>query len=293
MTRREVRDVAASVRAKLADLARARREDHQLLLMRYVTERLLARLAASDVRDRFVLKGAALFVLWADRPHRPTRDLDFLARGEADPATAVELVRRIVSTTTDPDGLTFDGDAIVAKPIREAQAYPGLRVTIPVSLGKTRLRLQVDLGFGDAVEPRPRLVDYPTLLGHASPRIKAYPREAVIAEKFEALVSLGIANSRMKDIHDLWVLATGDPLDAETLRRSIEATFRRRGTAIPRQRPTAFTEVFAHDAAKKQLWAAFLGRAGLDGPRELSDALATIEDFIMPVIGRGTPDVEG
>lgn len=172
-------DVAASIRQRLLNASRTAGEDHQLLLVRYALERLLARLSASPERDSFVLKGALLFVLWSDRPHRATRDLDLLGRGESSPDALVATFAEIVTTPVAVDGLVFDAAAIQAKRIREAASYEGIRLTIPATLGKTRFRLQVDVGFGDAVEPRPKLVDYPVVLDHTPPRIKAYPRKLV------------------------------------------------------------------------------------------------------------------
>ncbi|MCB9897560.1 MAG: nucleotidyl transferase AbiEii/AbiGii toxin family protein [Planctomycetes bacterium] len=281
---RERVDVAASIRQRLLDLSRGLGEDHQAVLTRFALERLLARLAASELRDHFVLKGALLFALWSDRPHRATRDLDLLGRGSPSIDDVVASFRTIVATSVEADGLCFDAAAITGKPIREAARYEGVRLTIPASLGKTRFRLQVDIGFGDAVEPRPRLVDYPALLGHAQPRIKAYPPEAVVAEKLEAMVRLGLVNSRMKDIHDLWTLARTRAFDGPVLARSIEVTFRRRATPLPLAAPVTLTDVFAQDASRRTLWAAFLGRADLDEPRELSDAIVGVARFAQPIL---------
>jgi hypothetical protein len=163
---------------------------------------LLARLAASPERDRFILKGTFLFTLWADRPHRATRDLDLLGRGDPSAEELIATFATIVRTEVEPDGLSFDAAGITASPIREAAHDEGVRLMLPAALGKTRFRLQVEIGFGDAVLPRPRLVSFPTVLDHEPPRIKAYPREAVVAEMLQALVALGIVNSRMKDVHD-------------------------------------------------------------------------------------------
>lgn len=277
-------DIAASVRRQLLNASRAAGEDHQLLLNRFALERLLARLSTSEHRDRFVLKGAMLFALWSDRPHRATRDLELLGRGDSSLDEVLATFQQIVATAVEPDGLTFDGPAITGRPIREAASYEGLRLMIPARLGKTRFRPQVDIGFGDAVEPRPRLVDYPTVLDHASPRIKAYPPEAVVAEKCEAMVRLGLVNSRMKDFHDLWTLATEQAFEGETLCRSLGATFRRRNTPVPKQTPPALTEAFTLERSRMSMWKAFLGRAGLHEPRTLHEAIEVVAGFVAPVI---------
>lgn len=277
-------DVAASIRQRLLDASRRMGADHQLLLTRYALERLLARLSASTERDRFVLKGALLFVLWSDRPHRATRDLDLLGRGEPSLDELVATFADIVLTPVEPDGLVFDAAGIRARPIREAARYEGIRLTIPASLGKTRFRLQVDVGFGDAVEPRPRLVDYPVVLDHAPPRVKAYPREAVVAEKLEAMVQLGMVNSRMKDIHDLWTLAREHEFDGAVLARSITATFTRRGTPVPKATPVALTHEFADDPSRVAMWRAFLGRTGLLEPAMLRQAVEDVAAFAGPIL---------
>lgn len=277
-------DLAASIRQRLLDRSRERGEDHQVLLTRYGLERLLARLAASTHRDRFVLKGALLFALWTDRPHRATRDLDLLGHGPPERDVLIGTFREIVQTPVEDDGLVFDPKAITARPIREAAHYDGLRLKIPASLGKTRLALQVDVAFGDAVSPRPKLVGYPTILDHASPRVRAYPREAVVAEKLEAMVSLGMVNSRMKDFHDLWVLAREHDFDGATLSASIAATFRRRATSVPPSPPSALTEAFWVEPERRQLWAAFLSRTGLSVPAELRQAVEVISVFVGPIL---------
>lgn len=280
----EPSDVAVSIRRQLLKRSRAEGEDHQLLLTRFAIERLLARLSASEHRDRFVLKGALLFRLWSEYPHRATRDLDLLGRGESSIPELVATFGKIVVTQVEPDGLVFDERQISARPIREGARYEGVRLTLPARLGKTRFRLQVDVGFGDAVLPRPRLADYPTVLDHTPPRVKVYPAEAVVAEKLEALVSLGMVNSRMKDIHDLWTLAMEHAFDGMTLCRSIEATFRRRETAVPQLPPVALTEEFSTEPSRVTLWAAFLGRAGLEKPRRLKEAIETVAGFAWPVL---------
>jgi len=277
-------DLSASIRRRLLNLSRANGEDHQLLLTRFALERLLARLSASKHRDRFVLKGALLFRLWSEHPHRATRDLDLLGTGDSSTPTLVTTFAEIVATPVEPDGLSFDSRQIAARPIREGARYNGVRLTIPAQLGKTRFRLQVDVGFGDAVLPRPRLANYPTALDHTPPRIKVYPPEAVVAEKLEALVSLGMVNSRMKDIHDLWTLAADRAFAGSSLCQSIEATFRRRGTAIPESPPIALTAEFSTDRSRVTLWRAFLARTALDEPSDLQDAIGKVARFTWPVL---------
>jgi len=230
------KNVAASVRQRLLNRSRQTGEDFQLLFTRYAIERLLFRLAASEHRDAFVLKGAMLFALWTGEMHRPTRDLDLLGFGDSGEGRLRAVFETLCGVAVMDDGLTFAADSVAVEPIREDQEYGGQRVTVAVTLGQPRIVLQVDVGFGDAVTPAAEEVEYPTLLGMEPPRLRAYPKETVVAEKLEAMVKLGLANTRMKDFYDVLVMARTFPFDGDTLRRAITATFARRGTAVPLER---------------------------------------------------------
>ena len=187
-------------------LAREQKEDFSIVLTRYGLERLLYRLSQSAHRDRFVLKGAMLFQLWSGHPHRPTRDLDLLGHGSPDPERFEGIFRDICRQNVEDDGLEFQSDSVRAESMKEDEEYQGLRLKLVSRLGNARIPIQIDIGFGDAVTPEPDEVIYPTLLDGPAPTLKAYPRETVVAEKFQAMVMLGIANSRMKDFYDLWIL---------------------------------------------------------------------------------------
>lgn len=272
---RAPRDLAASIRQRLLGLARGRGEDFQWLLDRYAVERMLYRLSVSDQRDDFLLKGALLFAVWFDAPHRPTRDADFLGFGEPDVARLADSVGRLCAISAD-DGMAYDAASIQVQEIREQAPYAGLRVNLRAALGNARCNVQLDVGFGDAVTPAPVEVEYPGLLaGLPAPRLHVYPRESVYAEKLEAIVQLGIANSRMKDYFDLLVLAREGAMDLATLARAIAATFERRGTSIPEAMPLGLSAEFARDTGKHQQWNAFLNRNRLDAP----SLDATIEEL--------------
>ncbi|MGH8728694.1 MAG: nucleotidyl transferase AbiEii/AbiGii toxin family protein [Burkholderiales bacterium] len=259
-------NLAASIRQRLLDLARARDEDFQLLLDRYAVERLLYRLSVSEARDQFLLKGALLFALWFDAPHRPTRDADFLGFGPADAERLADTARGLCAIDGD-DGMVYDAGSIRVQEIREQAAYEGLRVNLRASLSKARCTVQLDVGFGDAVTPGPVEVSYPTLLEDLpAPKLRVYPRETVCAEKLEAIVQLGIANSRMKDYFDLLALVREGAMDHTILARAIVATFERRGTPIPDMMPFGLTPEFARDAQKRAQWNAFLNRNRLTAP---------------------------
>jgi predicted nucleotidyltransferase component of viral defense system len=276
------RNLAQSVHHRLLNRAREQGEDFNLVLIRYALERFLYRLGRSRHKDRFILKGAMLFAAWTDQPHRPTRDLDLLGIGDSSDAALREVFSEIVRTPVEPDGLEFDEGSISISEIREAQDYPGKRIGLRVRLGNARLDLQIDVGFGDAVTPEPAEIDYPALLDQSAPRIRAYPCEAVIAEKLQALVAFGMAISRMKDFYDIWTLSKQFPFDGASLSSAIAATFERRGTAIPEGVPTALTDEFAADGTKQTQWTGFLKRNVLsEAPPSLSGVVNDLQDFLL------------
>ena len=270
----------ASIRQRLLDRARMRGEDFQLVLDRYAVERLLYRLSISPHREQFLLKGALLFALWFDQPHRPTRDADLLGFGPPDPERLAGLIAELCAITDD-DGLRFDVGSMAVEPIREEAAYEGMRIRLLAFLGDARCHAQWDVGFGDAVTPAPADVDYPVLLeGMPAPRLRVYPRETVFAEKLEAIATLGIANSRMKDYFDLLALLREGAMDNPMLTEAIRATFQRRATALPDGVPFGLTDAFATDAQKQAQWNAFLRRNRLDAP-QLTPVVVELRQFVF------------
>ncbi len=282
MTAEPSRSLAQSIHQRLLNTARERKEDPNLVLIRYALERFLYRLGCSVHRDRFILKGAMLFAAWGGEPHRPTRDLDLLGIGDASDAALAAAFVEITRTQVEPDGLTFDSANISISEIREAQDYPGKRIKLPARLGNTRLNLQIDVGFGDAVTPEPVEIDYPALLDLPAPRVNAYPCETVVAEKLQVLVAFDMAISRMKDFYDLWVISKQFRFKGALLSQALEATFERRGTTIPTGTPTALTDEFAADRAKQTQWTTFLKRSGLtDAPARLSTIVQELRKFLL------------
>ncbi len=252
------RNVAASIRARLKRYADMRQQDFNLTLTRYGLERLLYRLSISPHANRYLLKGALLFSLWFDQPHRPTRDADLLGFGPDDIESAVQAFRQICQIGVN-DGMAFDVASVKGTTIRKEAGYGGVRVDVLATLDGARIALQVDIGFGDAVTPAPELVEYPVLLaGLPAPQLRAYPKYTVVAEKFHAVCLLGMANTRMKDYFDLWVLLTDGGLDAAELRRAVDATFTRRKLAFPNAVPAGLSEAFSQDTGKQKQWSAFL-----------------------------------
>jgi predicted nucleotidyltransferase component of viral defense system len=200
-------NVPASVRQRLLNLAGQTNQDFGLLLTKYALERLLYRLSVSNHRDDFVLKGALLFQLWTSEPCRPTRDLDLLGQGDGSTERYRTIFTKLCSQEVEDDGLTFLSDTIRVEKIRDEEDYEGVRVLLTAHLANARIPLQIDVGFGDVISPGPVELEYPTLLPFPAPKLRAYSKESVVAEKFEAMVKLGMANSRMKDFYDLWVMA--------------------------------------------------------------------------------------
>ncbi len=276
------RNIAASHRAKLLALAQERREDFQFLLGRWVVERFLFRLSQSAHAEQFVLNGAMLFVAWEGKLHRPTKDVDLLGYGSPDVGRVVETVREICSVSIE-DGLLFDLAKIEGARIKEDAEYEGVRVKVPASLGGARVLMQIDIGFGDLVEPPPKPIQFPVLLPLDAPTVRAYPPEVVVAEKFHAMVLLGIANSRMKDFYDIWTLASSYTFEMETLARAVRSTFERRRTEVPRGVPFAFTDEFLEDTAKQTQWRAFVARLGVRERSELKDIGRFLAGFLVPV----------
>jgi predicted nucleotidyltransferase component of viral defense system len=269
----------ASVRARLLNLAKERNQPFDLILTRYTLERLLYRLSSSQYRERFVLKGAMLMTNWMDDPHRPTRDLDLLAFGDSDPEAILSVFREIFAIKAD-DAVVFDIAALAVDRVRDEQAYGGLRIKTNATVDGAKVRVLIDIGFGDAVEPGLTEIELSVLLDQPAPRLRAYPYETVIAERFQAMVMLGRANSRMKDFYDIWVLARSHEFDGDRLARAIAATFARRNTEIPPERPDALTTAFAEDAIKQRQWNAFLEDVAVN-PGSLAEVIEELSAFLM------------
>lgn len=277
---------AASIRQRLLNIAREQKIEFQLVLTRFALERFLYRLSQSKYSNDFVLKGAMLFQVWGGAMHRPTRDLDLLSFGEPDIAYFTEAIREICKQNLSDDGILFQVDSILLERIKEEDEYQGLRATLTATLDSARIPLQIDIGFGDSIIPAPLNIDYPTLLALPSPKLRAYSKETVIAEKFHAMVHRGIANSRMKDFYDIWVLATTYTFEANALRNAIQSTFTRRDTPLPVTTPLALTAEFAEDSTKLAQWTAFVRKGKLlaNESLALSQIVPIIKKFIVSVL---------
>ena len=274
------RNMGASVRARLLTLAKERGQPFQLLLTRYALERLLYRLSTTKYRERFVLKGAMLMTTWFETGFRPTRDLDFLGIGDSEPDKVLSIFREICAIVQD-DGVRFDTDAIKVERNREEHEYGGLRLKTQAFIDGARVPVVIDIGFGDAIEPGLDEIDYPVLLDAPAPKLRGYRPETVVAEKFEAIVKLGQANGRIKDFYDIWKLSREHQFEGDGLARAIAATFARRKTAIPIERPVGLTKAFADDPAKQQLWKSFADTIGAELP-QLGEVIEELATFLTP-----------
>ena len=273
-------NIAVSARARLTQRARDRRENAQLVMTRYAIERLLYRLSLSAFREAFVLKGAMLFSLWAPTPYRATGDLDLLGFGNNAPARVAEIFRQVLEVPSE-DGVIFKPETLRVAAARAEDEYSGVALDVQAELAGARLPIHIDIGYGDAITPGVLDIEYPSLLGMPTPRLKAYPPETVLAEKFQAMTALGIANSRMKDFFDVWAIANTFAFEGAVLAEAIAATFSRRETSPPAEPPLALSAAFA--AAKQAQWSAFLRRTDIAlAPEPFPDIQAQIAALMMP-----------
>lgn len=285
MTKKPISNVAASVRQRLLNLREKTGEDFNALLTQFAIERFLYRLSRSPLADRVVLKGAMLFRVWSGSLHRPTKDVDLLGYGEATADAVTAMIRQILTTAVEDDGIVFDADSVKAEEIRENQEYGGIRATFTAALDKAVIPLQADVGFGDAITPAAEERVYPVLIDMAAPRLRMYPVETVIAEKLEAAVKFGMVNSRMKDFYDLLVIFRQFPCDDHLLTRAVAETFARRGTPLPRTVPPGLSSEFGNDPAANRLWKEFLKRTQLiNEPTDFAAVIRTIRERLWPTI---------
>ncbi len=275
------RDIAASIRQRLLNLAKLKHENFDYVLRQYLIQRLLYRLSISDYKSQFLLKGATLFWVWNQDIHRPTRDIDLLGSGSNNKLYLADVFKRVVSLHVE-DGLAFDVQDIQVQDIKENATYQGVRITGHARLDQASIPFQVDIGFGDAVTPSPERIQIPSYLDLPVANIRAYPVYTVVAEKFQAMVELGIANSRLKDFFDVWVIAGQFDLDGSILKDAISATFSQRKTDTRLQNLTIFSDDFKHDQQKAIQWKAFLNKNQIENTQAFSDIMNALETFLLP-----------
>ena len=272
------KNIAASIKQRLRNMARAEDRAFDILLVRFALERLLFRLSQSAYRDNYILKGGMLVAQWLDHNNRETRDADFLGFGDAD-VDAIKTIFAEIMMIKGGDGLEFDTKALSATFIREEAEYSGIRLRTHAYLERTRIPVTLDIAFGDAITDTNQMIDYPSLLGMEQPNIRAYPPASVIAEKFQAIVALGLVNGRMKDFYDLWAIPKAIPLDEHVLDAAIAATFERRATTVPSARPVGLSNAMTNDNDAQRRWHAYiesLGLPALDFAEVLDDIWAVL-----------------
>lgn len=277
------KNIAASVRQKLTNQFKKTGENLQTLFVRYANERFLYRLSQTEHRTKFLVKGATVFAFWFDKPHRPTKDLDLLGYQKNEIPEIENIVREICAIRED-DGLEFLTETIKGSLIREDQEYQGVRITITVMLERARIPVQIDVGFGDAVTPEAEEVKLKTILDFPSPRVRIYPKETVIAEKFEAMVTLGLGNGRMKDFWDLNYLIKYIKFDGKLLQTAIRNTFANRQSRLPQELPVALTDDFAANELKLSLWSGFIRRNNIKTEIDFAEIIRRLRKFFVPLI---------
>lgn len=285
MTKGPIKNMAASVRQRLTNAAKAQSRRFSDVLQYYALERWLFRLSQSQYRDRFILKGALLLVVWKSPATRPTRDIDLLGCLKNDLDYIRTVVAEVCQAQVDDDGLVFAPATVATERIAEDADYQGIRVTFQATLGNARIPMQIDIGFSDVMTPGPAAVSYPTILDFPAATLLAYNRETAIAEKFEAMVKLGELNSRMKDFFDVATLAANFDFEGKELAAAILATFAQRQTAI-QSHPICFSDQFTGDPAKAAQWKAFLRRSAIDNAPKFSAVVEDVRKFLQPVASK-------
>ncbi len=281
MAKDKPRNMPASIRQRLLNYGVAAKLDPNLTLLWYAFERLLYRLSISPYGDRFVVKGAMLFRVWGGPEFRATKDLDLLGAVRQESESLKEAFAVICRQPVEDDGLTFDPAGMRISEIRIKEEYGGLRVLLTARLGTALIPLQVDVGFGDAVTPAATHEEFPSMLGQPRARIRAYPQETVIAEKYQAMVERGMANTRIKDYYDIWYLSRHFQFHGSVLASAIRATFKRRNMMVPEELPIGLTSAYAKDTAHQRQWRAFVSRIGADSRLEFEEVLEAVAVFIL------------
>jgi len=285
--------LARSVHTRLISYAKQINVDPNLVLTRFATERLLYRLSLSRHAENFVLKGAMLLFVWLGEMTRPTRDADLAGFIDLDGENLAKIFTEICLQEVEPDGLAFDPNSISIAAIRQEDAYGGQRVTIISRLGSARIRIQVDIGIGDAIVPEAEWVDFPSLLNLPKPRLRAYRPDTAIAEKLHAMVRLGMRNSRLRDFYDVFFISRHEQFTLSTLADAVRATFERRGTEIPEGQPVALTPAFAQAPDKRTQWQAFIKKSGMKiEPLELEAVIEQLAEFFRPLLRSPSGDTD-
>lgn len=282
---RNIKNTPASVHQRLLDKARASSRPFNELLQYFAIERFIYRLSESPHADRFILKGALMFPAWSGSTSRPTMDIDLLGKIDNRLEAIVSVMKDVCGMDVEADGMSFNAKTVTAARITEDADYEGMRVRIQGSLGKARVSLQIDIGFGDVIVPGPGRVAYPTLLDFPAPELNGYTMESTIAEKFQTMVKLGVLNGRMKDFYDIWMLSRMFDFRGVTLAEAIRAAFEQRGTRLDAV-PVLFRAIVREEEGKQIQWRGFIRKTKLtEAPDDFKEVVDRLADFLSPIAG--------
>ena len=284
--KKELKNIEASIKARLKNKAQETNRPFAEVMQYYGMERFLYRFSKSKYADKFILKGALLFAVWQIPDRRTTLDIDFLARFDNEVATIEKVMKDVCETSVDPDGLKFDSQTVKGVKIKEDADYEGVRVKFTGFLDRAEIPMQIDVGFGDIVYPKTKVIDYPVILDFPKPHLNGYPQESVISEKFEAMIKLGLLNSRMKDFYDIWLMTRQFEFKGASIASAIKKTFNNRKTDIPPKKPLFADEIYDEKSDRQTLWNAFVKKGDIQhAPETLSATAKEIERFLIePVI---------
>jgi len=280
-----IKNMAHSVRTRLQNQARETERPFSEILQYYGIERFLYRLSCSKYKEKFILKGALMFTVWNVPKRRTTLDIDFMARYDNQIKSIETVMKDVCSTETAPDGLVYDPETVKGQKIKENADYEGVRIKLLGFLDRSRISMQIDVGFGDVIYPKPEIIDFPVILNMPQPHLKGYPVESVVSEKLEAIIKLGPLNSRMKDFYDLWLIIHRFKFNRYELAAALEKTFEHRKTVIPQGKPLFAEEIYNSKSDRQILWKAFLEKEEIrHAPDKLADVAKEIEDFFINTI---------
>lgn len=284
MNQKQLTNKSASIRARLHNIARKENIDLNVLIVLYMQERILYRLSKSEYRDNFVLKGGLLLFAHNGFKGRPTQDMDLLGKQTSNDMNSIQNVFKEVLSQDYKDGLIFSTDTMTIEKINEDAKYNGVRLKIRCLLGNAANIINIDIGFGDVIIPKPIEMQFPCILdSEPVPDINAYTIESVIAEKFHAMIKLGMMNSRMKDFYDIYILSKTKNFEGAVLTEALRETFKRRNSAFEKS-PIVFNDSFKEDRDKKLQWNAFLRKTKLEGiPLDFGVVLLELKKFLHPI----------
>ncbi|MFH2145192.1 MAG: nucleotidyl transferase AbiEii/AbiGii toxin family protein [Candidatus Omnitrophota bacterium] len=280
--KRDIKNIKASVRARLQNKAKEDNRPFSEVLQYYGMERLLYRVSQSKYADNFILKGALMFMVWHVPERRTTLDIDFLAQYDNKIAGIERMIKDICKIKVVSDGLIFDSKNVKGQRIKEDADYEGVRVKFVGLLERSRIPMQIDIAFGDSIYPKPRIIEYPVILDFPKPKLKGYPAESIVSEKFEAMIKLGLLNSRMKDFYDIWLMMHQFDFNGLRLVEALKRTFKQRKTVLPQRKPLFAEEIYDGTSDRQTLWRAFLKKADVKhAPKKLSTTVKAIEKFLF------------